>query len=118
MPAPALNAGATRLVSHVPGAATTRGGANHAKQQQTHNHNHQLAFGLDQHGPGATALNAAGHAGASGRFDRLKEFSRDVAFLATEFDVQDVRGKLQRLSRYGGSLSSPVLSAGTLLRQG
>ena len=31
---------------------------------------------------------------------------------------QDVRGGLQRLSRYGGSLSSPVLSAGTLLQQG
>ena len=30
---------------------------------------------------------------------------------------QDVRGGLQRLSRYGGSLSSPVLSAGTLLQQ-
>lgn len=71
MPAPALNAGATRLVSHVPGAATTRGGANHAKQQQTHNHNHQLAFGLDQHGPGATALNAAGHAGARGHLHSI-----------------------------------------------
>ena len=61
MTASALNAGATRLVSHVPGAATTRGGANHAKQQQPHH-----PFGVEQHGPGATALNAAGHAGARG----------------------------------------------------
>jgi hypothetical protein len=62
MTASALNAGATRLVSHVPGAATTRGGANHAKQQQPHH-----PFGAEQHGPGgATALNAAGHAGARG----------------------------------------------------
>ena len=30
---------------------------------------------------------------------------------------QEVRGGLQRLSRYGGSLGSPVLSAGTLLQQ-
>lgn len=30
---------------------------------------------------------------------------------------QDVRGKLQRLSRYGASLSSPLLSASTLMQQ-
>ena len=30
----------------------------------------------------------AGHGGASGRFDRLREVSRDVAFLATEFDLK------------------------------
>jgi len=36
----------------------------------------------------------AGHAGASGRFDRLKEASRDVAFLATEFEIADVPNKL------------------------
>ena len=63
MTAPALNAGAPRLVSHVPGAGTTRGGANHAKQQQ-----HQL---LDQHGPGATALNATGHASARGHLSSI-----------------------------------------------
>merc|ERR1711924_170755 len=36
----------------------------------------------------------AGHAGASGRFDRLMEASRDVAFLATEFDIADIKSKL------------------------
>ena len=63
MTAPALNVGAPRLVSHVPGAATTRGGANHAKQQHLQP--------LDQHGPGATALNAVGHAGARGHLPSI-----------------------------------------------
>ena len=30
---------------------------------------------------------AAGHGGASGRFERWKEISRDVAFLAAEFGL-------------------------------
>ena len=37
----------------------------------------------------------AGHGGASGRFDRLKETSRDVAFLATEFEIPNIDDKLR-----------------------